>query len=327
MENTGNPSASHWDDERPWTEITCNQCGKKELSSGDTGGMCYQCRKKWWQGQGKICCNDCGNEAVPKLKGYCQRCAVARISRAKDAVEGMESVPFDLGHHDVGNRDRLVVRHGDKFRYTSELGWLVWDDTHWSEDGLGRIHEAAIDTAKSIADEVVKVKGKSKEDEKKRESIEKWCKASQMRDRLSAMVQKAETHPAIAISIEAFDKDINLFNCASGTMNLTTFELMPHNPADLLTNYTPVTYNPNAPCERWKRFILEIMDGNQEMADFLQRAVGYTLTGMTVEHCMFILWGDGSNGKSTFLETLRYVMETYGKPARFSTFVARKQEC
>src|ERR1700733_11156423 len=66
------------------------------------------------------------------------------------------------------------------------------------------------------------------------------------------------------------------------------------------------------------------MDGSQENADFLQRAVGYTLTGITTEHKMFILWGDGSNGKSTFLETLRYVMETYGKPARFSTFVASK---
>jgi putative DNA primase/helicase len=310
-------------DERPLTELTCVHCGIKEMNDGTTGGMCMVCRRKWYRGQGKICCDHCGDEANPKYHGCCDRCFLARVNRLKDAVEGTESPAFDLGHHDVGNRDRLVVRHGEKFRYT-ELGWLVWDKTHWSKDKLGRIHEAAIDTAKSIAAEVVKVRGNTKEDEEIRESIEKWCKASQMRDRLNAMVAKAESHDGIATSIETFDTDINVFNCASGTMDLTTFILKPHDPNDLLTNYTPVAYVPNALCERWKRFILEIMDGNQEMADFLQRAVGYTLTGLTVEHVMFILWGSGSNGKSTFIETLRYVLGIYSKSARFSTFVASK---
>jgi len=316
--------ASHWDDERPWTEITCVHCGKKELSDGTTEGMCRECRTAWWRGKGKICCKDCGNEADKRFKKYCRRCASAIINKIKDDIDELESPGFDLGHHDVGNRDRLVTRHGNKFRYSSALGWLVWHKSHWAMDETGRINEAAIDTAKSIASEVTKVKGKEKEDDQIRESIEKWCKASQMQGRLSAMVKETETHETIAVPVDRFDKDTNLFNCASGTMNLTTFELKPHDPDDLLTNCTTAAYAPDSPHLRWKRFVLEIMDGSQEMADFLQRAVGYTMTGLTSEHCLFILWGTGSNGKTTLIETLRHVFGTYSKATRFSTFVASK---
>jgi putative DNA primase/helicase len=71
--------------------------------------------------------------------------------------------------------------------------------------------------------------------------------------------------------------------------------------------------------------VLEIMDGKRHMADFLQRALGYSLTGEISEHCIFVLWGTGANGKSTFLEAVRHVMGDYAQAAEFGTFVAKKE--
>ena len=153
----------------------------------------------------------------------------------------------------------------------------------------------------------------------------KWCKASKNAKQTWPSGQpRAESDSTISVCVNAFDKDTDLFNCDSGTMNFSTLEFTPHNPNDLLTNYSPVSYIPNAVCPRWERFILEIMDGSREMADFLQRAVGYSMTGLTVEQCLFILWGNGSNGKSTFIEVLRYLFGTYSKASDFHTFVAKK---
>jgi putative DNA primase/helicase len=241
-----------------------------------------------------------------------------------DELNGLPSAAIDLGHNDLGNMRRLVIRYGDKFRFTRATGWLYWADTHWTLDETGKINEASYETAERIKREIVFVKGTTREDEEVRESIRKWCNASKASAKLKAMVGMAESDSEVSVLIDSFDKDTDLFNCASGTLNLTTFTLQPHNPGDLLTNCSRIAYGPNALCPRWQRFVLEIMDGSREMADFLQRAVGYSMTGLTTEQCLFILWGNGSNGKSTFIEVLRHVFGTYSKASDFHTFVAKK---
>jgi putative DNA primase/helicase len=269
-------------------------------------------------------CKKCGNPATNLFPSYCNECALAMLGRIQDALNGVAVPNLDEGHNDLGNMKRLLLRFGAKFRYTRATGWLWWSGTHWASDETGRINEASYETAERIQREVVLVKGTTDEDEKVRESIRKWCKASKMQSKLKAMVNLAESDSTVSVCVDAFDRDTNLFNCASGTMNFTTLDFTPHDPNDLLTNYSPVAYTPNAQCQRWERFVLEIMDGKQEMADFLQRAVGYSMTGLTVEQCLFILWGNGSNGKSTFIEVLRHVFGTYSKVSDFHTFVAKK---
>ena len=269
-------------------------------------------------------CKKCGKPSTTVFPGYCVECALAIVTRKHDELNGLEVPNMDAGHNDLGNMERLVLRFGDKFRFTRATGWLYWTGTHWAGDETGRINEASYETAERILREIELVKGSSKEDEAVRESIRKWCKASKMQSKLRAMVSLAESDSTISVCVNAFDKDTDLFNCDSGTMNFSTLEFTPHNPNDLLTNYSPVSYIPNAVCPRWERFILEIMDGSREMADFLQRAVGYSMTGLTVEQCLFILWGNGSNGKSTFIEVLRYLFGTYSKASDFHTFVAKK---
>jgi P4 family phage/plasmid primase-like protien len=95
-------------------------------------------------------------------------------------------------------------------------------------------------------------------------------------------------------------------------------------PEDLITKLAPVEFDPNATCPIWEKFLAEVTGGGMELQEYLQRAVGYSLTGQTNEQVLFLLYGTGANGKSTFLETLRYVFGDYAQTADFSTFTASK---
>jgi putative DNA primase/helicase len=91
-----------------------------------------------------------------------------------------------------------------------------------------------------------------------------------------------------------------------------------------MTKVAPAPYDADAKCPTWLAFLARIMNGNQPLIDFLQRAVGYSLTGTTGERCLLFLYGIGANGKSTFLEVLRALLAEYAQQADFTTFLERK---
>ncbi|MBR2085734.1 MAG: nucleoside triphosphatase, partial [Oscillospiraceae bacterium] len=116
------------------------------------------------------------------------------------------------------------------------------------------------------------------------------------------------------VSHTVFDRNTDLFNCQNGTLNLTTGEFRPHDPADFLTMMSGITYDPDATCPRWEQFISEVMCNDADLALYLQKALGYALTGDTSLECLFILYGATSrNGKGTTMETFLKIMGDYGK--------------
>jgi putative DNA primase/helicase len=271
----------------------------------------------------KTQCRVCG-KTFPRsiLPKVCNECAPALLGRMIDDANGNDPIPQNLT--DLGNMERLVVRHGQDFRYSKAGGWMRWDGNRWATDHLGKINEAAYDTARKIRAEANLVRGRDEESIKIKETIIKWSKQSESKSRLDAMVNLAQSDEKIATRLEDFDQNLSLFNCANGTIDLTSGDLKSADRADLLTNMSPVVDDAGAVCPRWKQFVLEVMSGDQEMADFLQRAVGYSLTGETSEQCMFILWGTGANGKTTFIELVRHVLGTYAQAADFQTFMAKR---
>jgi len=94
----------------------------------------------------------------------------------------------------------------------------------------------------------------------------------------------------------------------------------------MITAICPVKYEPTATCPLWDAFLREIMDGDQQMIDFLARSTGYSLTGDTAIQALFFPHGDGCNGKGVFLEVLRYIMGDYAKDASFDSFVETKNK-
>ena len=139
------------------------------------------------------------------------------------------------------------------------------------------------------------------------------------------MLVLAQSEPDIPARITEFDTDPLLLNCANGVLNLATGELMPHAPARRLSKITTIAYDPMAACPLWLEFLDRVMGSDDDMIDYLQRAMGYTLTGHTGEQCLFFTHGNGANGKSVFLEILLQMAGEYGTNARADSFMVKQQ--
>ena len=140
------------------------------------------------------------------------------------------------------------------------------------------------------------------------------------------MIYFARTEPGISVTSELLDSNPWLFNCKNGTIDLQNGKLREHRREDLITKLAPVMFDPHAKCPQWDKFLHRIMDGNAGLISFLKRAIGYSLTGDTREHVLFILYGSGRNGKTTFLETISKMFGDYAITAEANLLLQRRTE-
>lgn len=230
------------------------------------------------------------------------------------------SALLDANHSDLGNAERFVEVAGADLRFVHAWdAWLRWDGRRWVKDATGEPLRRARDTVRALAARAAAI-----EESRQREPLVRHALRSESAGRLAAMVRLAEC--LLPLDAPALDRDPWLLNVANGTLDLRTAELRPHDRADLLTRLAPVEYDADARCPRWLDFLDRVLDGHADLADFLQRAVGYSLTGSTAEQVLFLLYGVGANGKSTFVETLRAMLGDHATQAEFATFLARDGE-
>ena len=220
---------------------------------------------------------------------------------------------------DLGNAERLVSRHGENIRYSEERKrWLVWNGKVWEWDFGAKVMSLAKETVRNILREAAD----EKDDDRRKELI-KHAVRSESDAKLTAMVSLAQSEPGIPVQSKELNSNPWLFNCLNGTVDLRTGELLPHKREDLITIMSPVNYDPSAPCELWLKFLNRVTGGNTELAQYLQRAVGYSLTGDTRAQVLFFLYGLGNNGKSTFIATIRKMMAGYGATTPVDMFLAK----
>ena len=134
------------------------------------------------------------------------------------------------------------------------------------------------------------------------------------------MLRLAQSELPITDSGENWDSDPWLLGVANGVVNLKTGKLLQGNPLQQIKLHTDVAFDPAARCPQWEQFLADVFKGDAELIGFIQRAVGYSLTGDTSEQCLFLCYGGGSNGKSTFLEVLLHVLGQYAHSLPFSAF-------
>ncbi len=201
---------------------------------------------------------------------------------------------------DAGNADRFAQQWGDSVRYVPEMGWLVWNGNYWELDKVGAVMEMAKRTAFDIYRE-----GDHVTDNDVRDKIVRHSKLSQQVQRLEAMLKLAQSIPALVVPIDRLDADPWLLGVKNGTLDLRTGILMPARREDYITKVGPVVYDADAQCPVFLRFLSEIMGGDQALVDYLQRVLGYMLTGNTSEERLFFLYGTGANGKSTLLNVCK----------------------
>jgi len=217
---------------------------------------------------------------------------------------------------DMGNARRLAALHGEHIRYCKALDWLVYDGTRWGMDDCSSLQGFAKQAVRSIYAEAAR-----QDDEDRRKALAEHARKCESASRIQAMIQLLPSEPGISVAHDVFDRDPMLLNMANGTIDLRSGTLRTHSSEDFITKLSPVPYDPTATCPRWDHFVLEIMDGQEDLASFLQRAAGYTLTGDTKEQVWFFAWGKGANGKGTFLDTLSFVLGDYACNTPPETFL------
>ena len=215
------------------------------------------------------------------------------------------------GREEIGMGNAFADYFKPIARYNSERGiWYVYDGTVWQPD-MENLKVAEL--AKLLADKLYVFALTITEEDSRKRFIER-VKKLQLRKHRDTMIKDAKS--VFPLSMKSFDSDIYLFNCKNGTLNLRTMEFREHRPEDYLTKVSPVIYDPDAECPRWRTFIDEIMQGDKARSNYLQKAIGYALTGDTKMECLFILYGPTSrNGKGTTMESILRIMGEYGKNA------------
>ena len=210
-----------------------------------------------------------------------------------------------------------LIKH--KARYLPERkAWVVYDGTRWVVDvGAMKVMELA----KDIADALILYAVSIPDEDKKTEFLKK---AHKWQDRRFREIYIREAQSVYPVMMREFDADRFLFNCVNGTLDLRTLEFREHDPEDRITKISPVTYDADAHCQRFDDFISEIMSGDKDKAKYLQKALGYAITGDTKYECMFFLYGETTrNGKGTLMESILHVMGDYGLSVRPETIALK----
>lgn len=221
---------------------------------------------------------------------------------------------------DIGNGNLFADWYKDAARYVPERKqWFTYDGRAWRPD-VGGLR--VMELCKRLADGL-NLYALGIEDERQRgaylKHVLKW---QSRRNRETVLKDAAGVYP---VPLACFDADPWLLNCQNGTLDLRTRAFKPHSPHDFLSLCAGVEYDPAARCERWERFVNEIMQGDADRAAFLQKALGYALTGDTAFECFFILYGPTSrNGKGTCMETFRRLLGDYGRAAKPDTIAMRQ---
>ena len=197
--------------------------------------------------------------------------------------------------------------------------WLAWNGRRWRPDVTGDADRAAKETVRRLLEQAAKI-----EDAEECKRATQWALKSQSESHLAAILKLSATEPEIALARDHLDSDPWKLCCANGTLDLRTGKLGPHDPGDLITLGTDVEYDPGAVCPRWQGFLEEIFRGDTELIDFVQRFVGYGLTGDTREHVLAVMHGSGCNGKSTFIGVLKRLLGDHATTAAFDTFMRQR---
>jgi putative DNA primase/helicase len=201
---------------------------------------------------------------------------------------------------DTGNAEFFASVAGGLVRYDhGRRAWFEFKGQHWVRDPLEHVDHLALMAIRARQTAALKISDK----DTRRKRLDHALR-SESRSKRDSMVQLARKIPALAVTGDDWDTESLLIGVRNGVLDLKSGRLRDGRPEDNITKVALVDYDPSARCPRWERFIKETFADNPDLASYIQRVMGYGLTGETIEQVFWILWGDGANGKSTLMECL-----------------------
>jgi putative DNA primase/helicase len=273
-------------------------------------------RPKWDERRGTL---TYGEATIAKAVAGCtetyQPQGAARTALPQSKPDPASAIPPDEPLTEAGAAERFARLHGAGVRFDHRRQrWLMWQGHRWMPDADAAITRLGLDFARTWQRAAVELP-----DRARREDVVKFAIRLERRDTMSNVLAIAKALKPIADAGDQWDADPYRLCTPSGVVELQTGRCRPGRPEDRLTMQTAAPYDPEAQCPRWERFIVEVFAGNGELATYLQRAIGYSITGITTEQVLFLLYGTGSNGKGTLTNTLKRVLGDYAYNMPFST--------
>lgn len=226
---------------------------------------------------------------------------------------------------DTGNADRLMDRYGEYIKYSfTDQKWHIYNGSFWQSDDRGLIREIADSVVEDMKTEEIHYPEEF--DSEEREKLDKKWMAfvSKTRNHASKDNMIKETEHRVPVSHGEFDVDPMLLNTQSGYVDLSNGLMEEHDSKKMFSQQANIDYSDKMDCPTWIDFLNQTFGNDQEMIDYIQKAVGYSATGSTAEQVMFILYGAGRNGKSVFMNTLAYILGSYAKTMSASSIMVRQ---
>lgn len=232
---------------------------------------------------------------------------------------------------DLGNAERLIARHGLNLRYVHAWrSWLLWDGMRWQRDATGAVMRLAAETIRELTN-VASAERSPDMPSARRTALVKHAERSESRQRLEACLALAQNLPGVGISPDALDRDWWALNVATGTVDLRSCTLAPHRREDYITRIVahkgrPLSWTPGVRprIDAFYAFLSRVQP-DPATKKFLQRALGYSITGSTRERRLFVLHGVGRNGKTTLVELIRDILgDGYSQVVPSEILMAKK---
>jgi P4 family phage/plasmid primase-like protien len=207
---------------------------------------------------------------------------------------------------DTGNGRRLIDSFGPAVRYTPGLGWFHWDGGYWKPDVENlEMQELSKRLAPIIASEVVNY-----EDADKQADVMRWALQAKSNSRIAGSIESATSDPRVLVGVDTWDSDETLMGVLNGVIDLRTGELLKGRPDLHITRRAPVAYTPGIRNVKWEQFLDFATGGDKELQEWIQKAAGYSLTGLRTYDVMFLVYGPPGSGKNTLVEALVKCMGT-----------------
>lgn len=223
---------------------------------------------------------------------------------------------------DTGNAERYVDRFGDITRYSFiHKKYYVYDGKHWKYDNMGSVKRLVDATVEDLKNEIIRVP-EDMDEEKARKAFYKFIKTSRGTQRKEAI--KKEIQHRVPVATNTFDRDDMLFNAQNGYIDLSSGNLHNHDSELFFSKIANFDYTEKEMADTWLDFLNDIFNDDQETIDYIQKALGYSLTGSNKEQVMFILYGKGNNGKSLFIETVAEILGDYSQNIQADSLMVKK---
>ena len=258
-------------------------------------------------------------DSSPKIQNADIRRAIEELSRD---LRANKFVHGEMQFTDITNRDYFLKAFGDKIRFC--LMWnkfLLWSGTCWEIDKKGKVEEDCVDFVHHMYRGLRVIN-----DLQLQKDFEKHLIKSESFRRIQALVGLLKMSKDIKVSDDELDTDNYLFNVNGITLNLKNGKGFPPEPKNLITKKSKFVYDKEAKCPTWDLFLMQIFNQDKDLIRFVQKAMGYSLSGDVTEQCLFILWGTGANGKSTFLNVLQELFGDYSCTTGTETFMKKTSE-